>query len=145
MSVLESRYGKWDDIPETYLRFTGKSNKALFTEDKVKEYFDLLVSELNMIPVTTPIFNYVDDLEVTTNEGVAHYHGMCAIQFWKTSGISLYTWNEKDKLSVCIHSCKHFNKFKVVEFSREFWKLSKFRYCGDSTKAWIVCEVNWGE
>jgi S-adenosylmethionine/arginine decarboxylase-like enzyme len=115
---------QWTEVPDEFLIIRGLSKSSLFTEEKIREYLDSLADLLGMKKIGSPKFEWCSD--VPLDETVS-CHGVCAVGFWKTSGVTIYTWNEVQKISVCIHSCKDIDVAKAGKYTIRFWDMSQYQ------------------
>jgi len=72
--------------------------------EKMKELLSKMCDSLDMVKLTDPVVNHCEEF------------GICAHMHWKTSGIHMYTWDNRDPIffSIDIYTCKKFDVFDAL-------------------------------
>jgi len=114
-------YGK-----ELILDLQGCDPKT-FNRECIGEYFVKLCDLIDMERVEV---HWWDDL---THPDVAGYEedhliGTSAIQFIKTSNITIHCLDRLKKVFLNIFSCKEFDTFVAMDFSKQWFGAQKCRY-----------------
>lgn len=96
-----------------------------FTRKSIAEYFGQLCRLIDMEPCKLV---WWDDLRTPKNEQETepHLKGTSAIQFIKTSNITIHTLDILQKVFLNIFSCKSFNARKASAFSAR-WFMGKIQ------------------
>ena len=90
------------------------------TADTVREFFDVLLAELDMTAAGAPIVNVSDGLGKPENQGIEAFIPLIE------SGVALYTWESSSFLSLIIYTCKAYDDPRAIEITRDFFELSQF-------------------
>ncbi|MCK5642103.1 MAG: S-adenosylmethionine decarboxylase [Gammaproteobacteria bacterium] len=91
-----------------------------FTRTDIKEYLDLLCSQIEMEREDLYFWDYMGDLE-GYEKAPSHLKGTSCVQFIRTSNITIHTLDDLCKVFINIFSCKDFNAFKAKEFTELFF------------------------
>ena len=92
-----------------------------FTRSSLKNYFKELCDLIDMKPSE---LHFWDDLKTLDEEKQTSPHtvGTSAIQFIKTSNITIHTLDLLRKVFINIFSCKDFDEDVVAKFSEEWFE-----------------------
>ncbi len=92
-----------------------------FTRKSIRKYFKELCKLIDMQPEK---ICWWDDLYTPKNEKETELHlvGTSAIQFIKTSNITIHTLDLLGQVYVNIFSCKDFNSGEVLYFTKRWFK-----------------------
>lgn len=95
-------------------------NSARFTRKSIRHYFKELC---NLIGMKRCKLSWWDDLYTPEEEKETEPHlvGTSAIQFIKTSNITIHTLDLLQRVYLNIFSCKNFDENIVVQFSRDWF------------------------
>lgn len=93
----------------------------LFQRIHIKEYFHKLCRRIDMEPCE---YHFWDDLETpeAEKETEPHLVGTSAIQFIKTSNITIHTLDILKTVYLNIFSCKDFDEYIAAEFSEDWFR-----------------------
>ena len=108
----------WREIPDDFLIVSGLTHPDCFTPKQITEFLRQIAEVADMIPVGDSI---IKESNVPLPDGTMD-HGFCGIQFWTTSGCTVYTW-DIGKITIVVHSCKDIDYEKVKKFIIKFWYL----------------------
>lgn len=95
-------------------------DKSTFTRESLAKYFRELCQLIDMEREKLCWWDYKDHPE-EYEKAPAHLKGISAVQFIKTSNITVHTLDVKKMILLNIFSCKDFDADKVVEFSRNWY------------------------
>lgn len=93
---------------------------ATFDRPMIKQYFVILCMKINMDRCDLHFWDY-EDYPEEYKEAPAHLKGISAIQFIKTSNITIHTLDEMKRVYLNIFSCKDFDPKVVAGFSQEWF------------------------
>jgi S-adenosylmethionine/arginine decarboxylase-like enzyme len=96
-------------------------NTTKFNRKDIKKYFKELCE---LIDMQAEDCHFWDDEGVPEEEKQTdpHTKGISAIQFILTSNITIHTLDLLEKVFINIFSCKDFDKYEALEFSRNFFE-----------------------
>ena len=105
---------------------------SLFTRESIAEYFNQICK---LIDMQAEAVHFWDDLGLPEDERETepHLKGTSAIQFIKTSNITIHTLDLLGNVYLNIFSCKEFDRSAAANFSADFFK-------GVFAGTWIVLE-----
>ena len=86
----------------------------------INNYFNGIIEHLNLKIYGRPIIFSPGGQGKEINQGYDAFVPLI------DSGISLYVWANAKFFSVIIYTCKSFNEKEAINFTREFFKSSKF-------------------
>ena len=86
----------------------------------LKNYLDALCDLIDMEQEDLHYWDYEGDSE-GYEKAADHLKGISAIQFIKTSNITIHTIDVPRKVFINVFSCKDFDVEKVCEFTQEFF------------------------
>lgn len=112
----------WRDIPDDFLIVQGLTHPYYFTTERLSNFFKDIAKIADMKPLGEPMMVSVPCDDTCRQVGGLNEHDFCALQFWHTSGVTVYTW-DIGKITVVVHSCKDIDYEKVKEFIIGFWHL----------------------
>ena len=94
---------------------------STFTRKSLKEFFKQLCVLLDMTPEKLV---WWDDLytRIKDRETEPHLVGTSAVQFIRTSNITIHTLDLMDKVYLNIFSCKNFKEKVVIDFAEKWFK-----------------------
>ena len=115
MTIVASDYGK-EIILDLH-----ECDSSVFTREDITKFFELLCDKINM---TRCDLHFWDDLETPScfKETEPHLVGTSAIQFIKTSNVTIHTLDILKRVYLNIFSCKDFDDNVAKEFSEQFFK-----------------------
>lgn len=95
-------------------------NEITFTRESITEYFKILCEKIDM---TRADLHFWDDLDTPEElkETLPHLVGTSAIQFIKTSNVTIHTLDIMKRVYLNIFSCKDFDPKVAEEFSLEWF------------------------
>lgn len=98
-----------------------RCDSSLFTREHITTFFIRLCDAIDMQRCD---LHFWDDLETPDDEKETEPHlvGTSAIQFIKTSNITIHTLDILKKVYLNIFSCKDFDEFKVFCIALTFFK-----------------------
>ena len=96
-------------------------NPKKFTRKSIKKYFVEVCKLINMEPCKLV---WWDDFRVPIEERQTepHLKGTSAIQFIKTSNITIHTLDIMKNVYVNIFSCKHFQDYALMKFTEKYFQ-----------------------
>lgn len=96
-------------------------NPALFTRRDIERFFAELCEKIGMEPCD---LHFWDDLDTPEDEKETepHLKGTSAIQFIKTSNITIHTLDLLSAVYLNIFSCKDFNAIEVEKFAADWFQ-----------------------
>lgn len=94
---------------------------ATFTRASIKEFFQRLCRILDMTPEKLV---WWDDLyeRIKDRESEPHLKGTSAVQFIRTSNITIHTLDLLGKVYLNIFSCKNFHETNAINFAEKWFK-----------------------
>lgn len=109
------RYGK-----ELILDLT-ECDSSLFTRNHIKQFFIALCDEIDMKRCD---LHFWDDLDTPEDEKETepHLKGTSAVQFIKTSNITIHTLDLLSAVYLNIFSCKDFDETVAAQFSADWFR-----------------------
>lgn len=106
---------EWTEIPDDLLIVRGRANRTV-GPTTIRRFMDGLVSVAGMVPVTeTKVFDSEKDCP-----------GYSAFRLWKTSGVTLYHWEEARMVTVVVHVCKPIDMARAREFILDYWEMDEY-------------------
>lgn len=90
-------------------------NTHLFNRKDLKKFFIKLCKEINMVRQDLHFWDY-EGLPKQYVKAPAHLKGTSAVQFIKTSNVTVHTLDELKRVYLNIFSCKSFNARKAKKF-----------------------------
>lgn len=102
-------------------------NAATFTRKSIKAYFQELCIKIDMKREKLCWWDYKGHPELY-EKAPDHLKGTSAVQFIKTSNITVHTLDVKKMVLLNIFSCKDFDIEEAVGFSSEWFKGKKCIY-----------------
>ena len=96
-------------------------DETLFTRETLTRYFKELCDKIDMVRCD---LHFWDDLDTPDHlkETEPHLVGTSAIQFIKTSNVTIHTLDILKRVYLNIFSCKDFDPEVAKQFSEEFFK-----------------------
>ncbi len=91
-----------------------------FTRKQITRYYAQLCVLIDMEREDLYFWDYRGDSEGYEN-APPHLKGISAVQFIKTSSITIHTLDDLRKVFINVFSCKDFDVDQVVEFSKVFF------------------------
>jgi len=88
-------------------------------EKKIKEYYDVILNELNLTTYKAPIIHDSSGVGDEKNQGFEAFIPLIE------SGIAVYTWAEDRFFSIVMFTCKKFNEQRAIDITRDFFKAEK--------------------
>jgi S-adenosylmethionine/arginine decarboxylase-like enzyme len=88
--------------------------------ESLDNFFVSLCEKIDMTRTELFYWEYLSDDEKDPEE-FSHLKGLSAVQFIKTSNITLHTFENDRKISLNIFSCKDFNAFEAEMFCLEYF------------------------
>lgn len=110
-----------DDYGKELIIDLHNCDSAQFTRKIIKNYFKKVCKLLNMERCK---LYWWDDLYTPEKEKETEPHliGISAIQFIKTSNITIHTLDILQKVYLNIFSCKNFDENIIIQFSKGWFK-----------------------
>ena len=99
---------------------------TLFTREHLTTYFEELCDLLGMVREKVHFWDY-EDHEHYKKTAPAHLNGTSAVQFIRTSNVTIHTLDDMNRVYLNIFSCKEFNVAQAVEMTTEFFGAG---WCG---------------
>ena len=93
---------------------------APFSRNSIKNYFKEVCSLINMQRETLYFWDYKNYPEEYKKAPI-HLKGTSAIQFIKTSNITIHTLDLMKRVYLNLFSCKDFNEKHVIEFTEKWF------------------------
>jgi len=92
-----------------------------FTRKHIRNYFKQMC---DLIDMERCKLTWWDDLHTPEEEKQTEPHlvGTSAVQFIKTSNITIHTLDLMDRVYLNIFSCKEFSEYEAIAFSRDYFK-----------------------
>jgi len=96
-------------------------NSGLFTRKNIRKYFKKIC---NLIDMERGKLCWWDDLYTPEEEKETEPYlvGTSAVQFIKTSNITIHTLDILKKVYINVFSCKDFDENNVIQFSEEWFE-----------------------
>jgi len=109
-----------DDYGKELIIDLHNCNPAKFTRKSIRNYFKEICNLINM---ERDKLCWWDDLHTAEEEKETEPHlvGTSAVQFIKTSNITIHTLDKLGKVFINIFSCKNFKEEIVIQFSCEWF------------------------
>jgi len=96
-------------------------NPAHFTRRAIEDYLRTLCAKIiHMVREDLYFWDYLSDPEAYDQEP-DHLKGISAIQFIRTSNITIHTLDELKSVYINIFSCKDFDAGRAAAYSAEFF------------------------
>lgn len=92
-----------------------------FDKPKVEKFAQDLCDFIDMDSVEVHTWEYVEQDPDKTPEDFAHLKGHSTVLFLKTSNITIHTFDNLNKVSLNIYSCKDFNSEEAERFCCEYF------------------------
>lgn len=96
--------------------------RARVDRDALSRLLIELSRSLSMTPITDPL------IFSPTGKGKGLHHGLAAYMGWVESGISIYTWEDKNFFTVDIYTCKRFDNETAIEVLKALLKAEELVY-----------------
>jgi len=108
-----------------------------FTRKHIRNYFKKLCELIDMVRETLTWWDYygVPKEDLPLEE---HLRGISAVQFIRTSNITIHTLDLTGDIYLNIFSCKDYDENKVKQFSKEWFR-------GKITKSTVVDRFKGGK
>lgn len=87
-------------------------------EKKIKEYYDVILNELNLTTYKEPIIHNSSGVGDNKNQGFEAFIPLIE------SGIAVYTWTEDRFFSIVLFTCKEFDEDKAIKVTKDFFKAT---------------------
>jgi len=123
----------WKTIPDELLIIRGKAQKDLYQQSIIS-----FMQQLPQVAYMEPLLGSVITEAFGVHVGGVVASGLCAYRPWKTSGVTLYTWNEARMVTIVIHTCKEVDWAPVRDFVVDFWKFSEYQQYVVSMKNQVI-------
>lgn len=98
-----------------------KCNKELMTKEVLDQYFDELCKLIDMEQVKRMYWIEDEGIDPQEYKDNPHLQGVSAVQFIKTSNITVHTISGLGNVYINIFSCKDFDARLAEGFSIGFW------------------------
>ncbi len=95
-------------------------NTAKFNRKDIKEFFKKLCKEIDMVPEDLFFWDYEGD-EKGNEEAPEHLAGTSAVQFIRTSNITIHTLDKLERVYLNIFSCKDFNTLAATNYAGNYF------------------------
>ena len=92
-----------------------------FNRRDLTSFFVLLCERINMIPEDLHFWDYEDDPKDERLTDPDHLVGTSAVQFIRTSNITIHTLDRLARVYLNIFSCKDFDEIEIINFSKWFF------------------------
>lgn len=92
-----------------------------FNRRSITNYFDVLCRRIDMHAEDLHFWDYQGE-EEAYKKAPDHLKGTSAVQFIRTSNITIHTLDILKKVYLNIFSCKDFNPEQVIRFSEEWFE-----------------------
>lgn len=103
-------------------------DSSTFNRNSIEKYFIELCKLIDMQREDLHFWDYYGEPRWEYNRAPDHLKGTSAIQFIKTSNITIHTLDILKKVFINIFSCKDFDSIKAAKFS-EKWFGGKIITC----------------
>lgn len=97
-----------------------KYDPSTFTRESIEAFFIALCEKIDMQREDLHFWDYDGDIEAY-NKAPDHLKGISAIQFIRTSNITIHTLDKLGKVFLNIFSCKVFCSKTTVEFATQWF------------------------
>lgn len=98
-------------------------DESTFGRRSIKNYIKRLCKLIEMEPVVLYWWDNITHPDNLNNEyDLPHLSGRSAVQFIKTSNITIHVLDKLNKVFINIFSCKNFSDNSAAEFSKEWFK-----------------------
>ena len=94
--------------------------KVLFTRKMLKRFFKKLCKLIDMEREDLHFWDY-KGMPEEYKAAPAHLKGITAVQFIKTSNITIHTLDQMCRVYINIFSCKGFNSLKASDFCENYF------------------------
>lgn len=101
-------------------------DSATFNRKSIRKYFIQLCKLINMKREDLHFWDYEGDPE-GYEKALPHLRGVSAVQFIKTSNVTIHTLDDLRKVFINIFSCKDFDCGVAMEFSKEWFKSNRLK------------------
>lgn len=91
------------------------------SRESLENFFVELCKVIDMERTELHIWEYLED-ENKDPEEFQHLKGLSAVQFIKTSSIVVHTFDNLNKVSINLFSCKNFNPEEAQRFCVDYFK-----------------------
>jgi S-adenosylmethionine/arginine decarboxylase-like enzyme len=115
MTLLEGAIGK-ELIIDLY-----DCDTTTFTKESLDKFFVDLCNFIDMERTELFYWEYFED-STKTKEELEHLAGISAVQFIKTSNITVHTFDNLKKCSINVFSCKDFDENLTSKFCFRYFK-----------------------
>lgn len=102
-------------------------DSSKFNRESITKYFRDICNLIGMTREKLYWWDYEGHPE-EYEKAPAHLKGISAIQFIKTSNITIHALDVLKKVFINIFSCKDFDEKKAVEFSRRWFCGKKYKF-----------------
>ena len=99
-------------------------NVEKFTKYYINKFFKALCKEIDMVAETVTFWGYATQEEL--DAAPDHLAGLSAVQFIKTSNITIHALNKLKVVYLNIFSCKDFDDKVVMKFCIDYFDGSVF-------------------
>ncbi len=97
-----------------------EANHSKFTRGDIENYFIELCELIDMEREDLHWWDY-DGYPEEYKKAPIHLKGISAVQFIKTSNITIHTIDVLKRIYINVFSCKPFSSFDVIEFTTKFF------------------------
>ena len=98
-------------------------NPDRFNRRDLANFFRLLCIRIDMIPEELHFWDYKDE-EEEKEKDPDHLVGTSAIQFIRTSNITIHTLDRLARVYLNVFSCKDFDEVEIVNFAKWFFAVA---------------------
>lgn len=121
ISDINYKIGIMDDYGKEVIIDLHNCNPDTFTRNSIRNYFKFICYKIDMERCK---LTWWDDLYTPEEEKETEPHlvGTSAVQFIKTSNITIHSLDIMKKVYINIFSCKEFNENKVERISKDWFK-----------------------
>lgn len=91
------------------------------SEDDIRQYFNTILSELNLTSYKDPIIHN----SLSEGIGKEENQGFEAFIPLIESGIAVYTWSKDKFFSIVLFTCKEFNDDKAITVTKKFFQADR--------------------
>lgn len=96
---------------------------SMMSKDSLDKFFVLLCDRIDMTRTELFYWEY-DESEKVDEESYEHLKGWSAVQFIKTSNVTVHTFDGENKVSINLFSCKDFDEEDATSFCLDYFRGS---------------------
>lgn len=94
---------------------------APFTRKQIEYFMEVLCEKIDMVKEDLHFWDYEGEPE-EYKKAPDHLKGISAVQFIKTSNVTIHTLDVLKRVYLNIFSCKDFDTQIVMDFCKKYWE-----------------------